>query len=229
MAAWQDLPWKHIPRHVFRLPKRLDRATPHGQVRIARKLRQLLVKSWYARLWAVRRLPQDSRGTHPAGIDGVQSLSPRPRGALATPLRLDGNAPPLRRTWIPKRGSPDTRPRGIPTQADRARQTLARQALEPAWEAQRAPPTYGFRPGRSGGEAIEAICQRIGLRPPDALQVERAKGCDRIWHPALWAKPQASPGIRRHLQAWLKAGIMEAGHLLPRTAGTPPGGTRAPL
>jgi RNA-directed DNA polymerase len=50
MVAWQDIPWKKIQRHVFRLQKRIDRATQHGQVRIARKLQQLLVKSWYARL-----------------------------------------------------------------------------------------------------------------------------------------------------------------------------------
>ena len=55
MVAWQDLPWKHIQRQVFRLQKRMYRATQHGQVRIARKLQQLLVKSWYARLLAVRR------------------------------------------------------------------------------------------------------------------------------------------------------------------------------
>ena len=54
--AWQDLPWKTIQRQVFRLQKRIDRATQHGQVRIARKLQQLLVKSWYARLLAVRRV-----------------------------------------------------------------------------------------------------------------------------------------------------------------------------
>src|SRR5262245_22507977 len=56
MVAWQDLPWKKIQRHVFRLQKRIYQATQHGQVRIARKLQQLLVKSWYARLLAVRRI-----------------------------------------------------------------------------------------------------------------------------------------------------------------------------
>jgi RNA-directed DNA polymerase len=62
MVAWQDLPWKKIQRHVFRLQKRMYRATQQGRVRIARKLQQLLVKSWYARLLAVRRITQDNRG-----------------------------------------------------------------------------------------------------------------------------------------------------------------------
>ena len=175
MVAWQDIPWKKIQRHVFRLQKRIYRATQHGQVRIARKLQQLLVKSWYARLLAVRRVTQDNRGKHTAGIDGVKSLSPRQRVGLATALHLDGTAPPLRRTWIPKRGSAEKRPLGIPTQHDRARQTLVRQALEPAWEAKLAPHTYGFRPGRSCWDAIEAIFQRIVFRPQYALKVDIAK------------------------------------------------------
>jgi RNA-directed DNA polymerase len=174
MVAWQDIPWKQVQRHVFRLQKRMYRATPQGRVRIARKLQQLLVKSWYARLLAVRRITQDNRGKHTAGIDGVKSLSPRQRMRLATALRLDGTATPLRRTWIPKRGSPDKRPLGIPTQHDRARQTLVRQALEPAWEAKLAPHTYGFRPGRSCWDAIEAIFQRIVFRPQYALKVDIA-------------------------------------------------------
>src|SRR5215510_6108083 len=227
MVAWQGIPWKQIQRHVFRLQKRIYRATQHGQVRIARKLQRLLVKSWYARLLAVRRITQDNRGKHTAGIDGVKSLSPRQRMVLATTLRLDGTARPLRRIWIPKRGSPDKRPLGIPTQADRARQTLVRQALEPAWEATLSPHTYGFRPGRSCWDAIEAIFNSIRFRPQYALKVDIAQCFDRIDHAALLAKTQVSPCLRRQRKAWLHAGILEDGHLVPTTAGTPQGGTSA--
>ena len=110
MVAWQDIPWKKIHRHVFRLQKRIYRATQDGRVRIAQKLQKLLIKSWYARLLAVRRVTQDNHGKHTAGIDGVKSLTPPQRLALAHTLRLDNKATPLRRTWIPKRGSPEKRP-----------------------------------------------------------------------------------------------------------------------
>ena len=146
------------------------------------------------------------RGKHTAGIDGVKSLPPRQRLALATELRLDGTATPLRRTWIPKRGSPEQRPLGIPTQADRARQTLMRQALEPAWEAKLAPHTYGFRPGRSCWDAIEAIFRRIIFQPQYALKVDIAKCFDRIHHDALLAKMQAAPGLRRRSKPGSKQG-----------------------
>src|SRR5262249_46773864 len=112
MVAWQDIPWKKVHRHVFHLQKRIYRATQRGAVRTARKLQNLLVKSWYARLLAVRRVTQDNRGKHTAGIDGVKSLTPPQRLALAEEIRLDGKATPLRRTWIPKRGSSEKRPLG---------------------------------------------------------------------------------------------------------------------
>src|SRR5919202_2585389 len=98
-VAWQDIPWKKVQRHVFRLQKRIDRATQRGAIRTARKLQKLLIKSWYARLLAVLRVTQDNRGKQTAGIDGVKSLTPVQRWHLANPLCLNGQAPPLRRPW----------------------------------------------------------------------------------------------------------------------------------
>jgi RNA-directed DNA polymerase len=229
MVAWSTIPWTKVHRHVFRLQKRIYRATQRGDVRTARKLQKLLVKSWYARLLAVRRISQDNRGKKTAGVDGVKLLTPAGRWRLATVIRLDGKATPLRRTWIPKAGSDEKRPLGIPTQFERARQTVVRQALEPEWEAKLSPQTYGFRPGRSCWDAIEAIFYAIKFRPKYALKLDIAKCFDRINHEALLAKTQASPVIRRQLKAWLKAGILEGDHLFPTTAGTPQGGSASPL
>jgi RNA-directed DNA polymerase len=141
-VAWQGIPWKKVQRQVFRLQKRIYRATQRGEVRTVHKLQKLLVKSWDARLWAVRRITQDNRGKHTAGSAGVKSLTPPQRGRLANEIPLDGTAPALRRIGIPKQGSTtEKRPLGIPPQADRARQTVVRQALEPEGEAKRSPPT----------------------------------------------------------------------------------------
>ena len=195
-VAWQSIPWKKVHRHVFRLQKRIYRATQRGDVRTVHKLQKLLARSWYARLLAVRRITQDNRGRHTAGIDGVKSLTPPQRWCLANELSLDGTASSLRRIWIPKRGSTtDKRPLGIPTQADRARQTLVRQALEPEWEAKLSAHTYGFRPGRSCHDAIGAIFTAIRYRPQYALKIDIAKCFDRIDHQALLAKVQAPPAF----------------------------------
>src|SRR5688572_9440435 len=191
MVAWQDIPWKKVHRHVFRLQKRIYRAAQRGEVRIARKLQKLLVKSWYARLLAVRRISQDNRGKKTAGVDGVKLMTPAERWRLATVIRLDGKATPLRRTWIPRAGSSEKRPLGIPTQCERARQTDVRQALEPEWEAKLSPQTYGFRPGRSCWDAIGAIFISIKAQPKYALKADIQKWFDRIDHEALLVKTQA--------------------------------------
>src|SRR5215468_4449967 len=136
--------------------------------------------------------PGQPRVTH-CGHRWGQIPLPRQWMGLATALRLDGTATPLRRTWIPKRGSPDKRPLGVPTQADRARQTLVRQALEPEWEAKLTPHIYGFRPGRSCHDAIGAIFNGIRFRPQYALKLDISKCFDRIDHEALLAKTQTSP------------------------------------
>ena len=228
--AWQGIAWQKVHRHVFRLQKRMYRAAQRGDVRTVPKLQNLLMKSWYARLWAVRRITQDNRGKHTAGIDGAKSLTPPQRWRLANGLSLDGKASALRRIWIPKRGSAtDKRPLGIPTQADRARQTLVRQALEPAWEAKRSSHTDGFRPGRSCHDAIGAIFTAIRYRPQFALTIDIATCFDTMDHQALLAKVQAPPLIRRQLKAWLQAGILEDAHFNPTTAGTPQGGSGSPL
>ena len=147
-------------------------ATQRGDVRTVRKLQNLLSKSWYARLLAVRRVTQDNRGRHTAGIDGVKSLQPPQRLRLANELTLDDTATPLRRMWIPKRGTSEKRPLGVPTLHDRARQTVVRQALEPEWEAKLSAHFYGFRPGRSCWDAIAAVFQRIKFRPQYMLKVD---------------------------------------------------------
>jgi RNA-directed DNA polymerase len=228
MAAWQDIPGKNVQRHVFRLQKRRSRATQRGDVSTVRKLPNLLSKSWYARLVAVRRVTQDNRGKHTAGSDGVRALPPPQRWRLAQELGLNGQATPLRRTWMPKRGSPAKRPLGLPTQPERARQTLVRQALEPEWEAKLAAHTDGFRPGRSCWDASAAVFHRSKVRPQDMRKVDMAKCFDRLEHQALLAKLQAPPGIHRHVRAWLRSGMMEEDAFSPPLAGTPHGGSVSP-
>jgi RNA-directed DNA polymerase len=63
-------------------------------------------------------------------------------------LALSLKAQPVRRVWIPKSGTSEYRPLGIPVMADRAGQALAKLALEPEWEGKFEPNSYGFRPGR---------------------------------------------------------------------------------
>lgn len=111
----------------------------------------------------------------------------------------------------------------------RGRQALVKRVLEPEWEAQFEANSYGFRPGRSAHDAIEAIFKGIRMQAKFVLDADIAKCFDRICHSALLAKLQTFPCLHRVLKAWLEAGLMDEGTLFPSTAGVPQGGCVSPL
>ena len=156
---WQTLPWKKYQRNVPRLQQRIYRAERRGDGKRARNLQRLLLRSWSARCLAVRQVTQENRGKRTAGVDGVASLNPKQRLELARKLcnLPSWKVAPIRRQYIPKLGTNERRGLGIPVMADRAMQALVKLALEPEWEAKFEPNSYGFRPGRSIHDAIEAI------------------------------------------------------------------------
>ncbi len=102
MNEWKNIPWRKMERNVFKLQKRIYQASLKGDRGTVHKLQRLLMKSHGARLLAVRKVTQDNQGKQTAGIDGVKSLSPKQRSILSQTLRVEGNARPVRRTYIPK-------------------------------------------------------------------------------------------------------------------------------
>src|SRR6266566_2559136 len=80
--AWNNIPWRKLEHHCFRIQKRIFRASQRGNTRAVHKLQKLLMKSQSARLLAVRRVTQENQGKKTAGIDGVKSVSPAGRLAL---------------------------------------------------------------------------------------------------------------------------------------------------
>ncbi len=191
--------------------------------------KKTLLRSRSAKTLAVRQVSQDNRGKNTAGVDGIKSLTPAQRLSLVVSLRLGDQAAPTRRVWIPKADTTEKRPLGIPTLNDRALQALVKQALEPEWEARFEANSYGFRPGRSAHDAIEAIYTAINKKAKYVLDADIAKCFDRINHDALLTKLATFPVLKRQIKSWLKAGLMEGGRLFPTAEGTPQGGVISPL
>src|SRR5436309_2839980 len=226
---WKTIPWTQCERAVFKLQKRIFQASARGDQKTVHHLQRLLLRSRAARFLAVRRVTQDNRGKRTAGVDGVKSLRPPQRLRLARTLRLSNRTSPTRRVRIPKPGSDELRPLGIPTMGDRAAQALAKLALEPEWEAKFEPHSFGFRPGRSAHDAIEALFGAICRQPKYVLDADITKCFDRIDHSALLARLDTFPALRRAVRAWLTAGVLDGPTLFPTAAGTPQGVVVSPL
>jgi RNA-directed DNA polymerase len=229
---WTQTPWRKLEQHVYRLQKRIYRAQARGNTKAVHSLQRLLMKSRAARTLAVRRVTQDNHGKKTAGVDGVKAVGPLVRLRFVETLRTPEaiTARPVRRVYIPKPGKPhESRPLGIPVLLDRAHQALVKLALEPQWEARFEPDSYGFRPGRSCHDAIAAFFMQVVFAPKYVLDAD-IKGCfDNISITALLAKLDTTPALRRAIRAWLYAGMMDKGMVIPTTSGVPQGGIISPL
>ena len=225
---WNEIDWKTVEIAVFKLQKRIFRASQDGNVKLVHRLQRLLTNSYYGKLWAIRKVTQDNQGKKTAGVDGVKSLTPKQRFEMVKKLKLRDKSKPTRRVWIPKPNG-EKRPLGIPTIYERVLQCLVKLALEPEWESCFEGNSYGFRPGRSCHDAIQAIFIAIGQKAKYVLDADISKCFDKIDHKKLLAKLESYPTLRNQVKAWLKSGVIDDKQLFSTEEGTPQGGVVSPL
>ena len=140
---------------------------------------------------------------------------------------------PVRRAWIPKPGSKEKRPLGIPAVRDRIVQAALRHVLEPIFETEFAGNSYGFRPGRGAKDALRRVDTLLKAGHDWVVDADLKSYFDTIPHLRLMAlikERVADGGVLALVERFLRAGVLErAKGWQPTERGTPQGGVISPL
>lgn len=230
-----------VPRDVCRTQDR-EEHTNHPEERIGQRATQFHPGKFtnllsHLKVPLLRRAYLQLNRRAASGIDGEswnqfgQQLEER-LADLQDRIQRGGYRPPaVRRTYTRKQDGKQ-RPLGIPTVEDKVAQQAVRMLLEPIYEKRFFGFSYGYRPGKSQHDALDALAVAIGRRVNFILDADIKSFFDTIEHDVMRRFLEEEIGdarLLRLLMKWLKAGVMEEGKLHDVTQGTPQGGVISPL
>src|SRR5690606_27239386 len=147
--------------------------------------------------------------------------------------RNDYQPQSIKRVWIPKPGSPEKRPLGIPTVRDRVVQTALRMVIEPIFEREFCDASYGFRPGRGCKDALRQVDALLKSGCSHVVDIDIKGYFDAIPHDRLMklvGERIADKRVLGMIEGFLKAGVLEGLEVDAESdEGTPQGGVISPL
>jgi RNA-directed DNA polymerase len=226
--------WEWVERSIWtdRMLRSLERGIEGAKwfALIDKVYRMANLQSAFNQVW---------RNAGGAGIDGqsvkqFQAQEEQQLQQLSRELKKGAYRPAaVKRVWIPKAGSTEKRPLGIPVVRDRVAQTALRNVIEPIFERDFAEQSYGFRPRRATKDALRRVEELLNQAHHWVVDADIKGYFDSIPHGKLTAKVGAkiSDGrILELIESYLKAGVMEQCKGWEATnQGTPQGGVISPL
>jgi group II intron reverse transcriptase/maturase len=187
------------------------------------------------RAWVAVRRNNGAPGVDRATLDWVEKEYGIDRllTELSDALREGSYRPlPARRVYIPKPGTTEQRPLSIPAVRDRVVQAALKMVLEPIFEADFAPCSFGFRPRRSQHDALQVLVDETWRGRRWVVETDIADCFSAIPHDRLMQAVEervCDQSVLKLLRAMLRAGVMESGMVRHPDTGTPQGGVVSPL
>lgn len=199
--------------------------------------------SLYDKVWKIENLQRAAQkvaaGKSPKKPDGRRCRRYAEQSAKRLPqlqqmLKEGSYQPePAQRVWIPKLGSKELRPLGVPPVENRVVEMALRNVLEPIFEHTFAEHSYGFRPGRGAKDALRRVSQLLGAGRGWVVDADLKGYFDSIPQDKMIAAIQehvSDGAVLELIQRFLKQGVMESGKgWSPTEQGTPQGGVLSPL
>ena len=222
-------------RNPERAARRVEMELVAGPRTKAETERLMEAVSERGNLWSAYERVVGNKGA--AGVDGIDRLAFKAHLQQHWPTI---KAKLLAGTYIPQavrrvdiaKPQGGVRTLGIPTLTDRLIQQALHQVLSPIFEPTFSASSYGFRPGRSAHQAVQAAKLYVAQGRRVVVDMDLEKFFDRVNHDILMERVARGVGDRRVLKLirrYLEAGMMAEGVVSPRTQGTPQGGPLSPL
>ena len=186
------------------------------------------------RAWAAVRANDGAPGVDDITLAAVEEYGvARLLDEVADELRQGRYRPlPARRVFIPKPGTNEQRPLSIPAVRDRIVQAAVKIVIEPIFEADFLPCSFGFRPRRSAHDALQVVIDEAGRGRRWVVETDIANCFSAIPHERLMQAVEervVDQSVLKLVRVMLRAGVMEHGLVHRETAGTPQGGVVSPL
>lgn len=230
IIAWRDIEWSLIETQVFRLQRRIYIASLQNNRDKVHFLQKRLISSIGAKLLSVRCVTQFNKRKKTISLDYISGLTNKEKVSLAKNLKIKKKTSSIQ--IVKKKTLCNL---GILKLKDQCLQQLVKFALEPEWEAKFEANSYGFRPGRSCHDAIQAIfIQSIG-RSLYVFEANISKCFETISHSKLLHKLNTFSVLEDQIHAWLSVGLLDIclgekdTSLLPNTHGLFQGEIISPL
>jgi RNA-directed DNA polymerase len=185
------------------------------------------------RAWGQVRANRGAAGIDRITLTHVEQYVDRLLDELAADLKEGSYRPlPARRVFIPKPGREERRPLSIPTVRDRIVQAAVKTVIEPIFEADFEPCSFGFRPKRSAHDALQLILDECFQGRRWVVETDIADCFEAIPHERLMQAIEeriVDRNLLKLLRALVRAGVMEEGPVRRSVSGTPQGGVISPL